>query len=249
LCRRLSHRFNRNRCRRSARRSSGRDGLEGEARELWFREGQGRCGVRQPPRRLHPDRCRREQGQLAKYVGLTPDEAGKVRDEYSKAVAQRCQPPPTLDFEEYDDPADATKRIVAINVWQSLNLVGVKIETNKDKEGWGGPAFAYPVRSGTDATFLQPVQLPMYITAQVRRIVVMLSRRIPNGATVQLIETRLDNSKIDNAYTFNGVDEEANLVRFQTRTGTPASLHVPLDRILTCTRGLTRRGVWCRILR
>lgn len=176
------------------------------------------------------------KGQLSKYVGLTPDEAGKVRDDYSKAVAQRCQPPPTVDFEEYEDPTDSSKRIVAINVWPSLNLVGVKIDTAKDKEGWGGPAFAYPVRSGTDATYLQPVQLPMYITAQVRRIAVMLSR-IPDGATVQLIETRLDNSKIDNAYTFGGVDEEANLVRFQTRVGAPAPLHVPLDRILTVYEG------------
>lgn len=176
------------------------------------------------------------KGQLAKYVGLTQAEAGKVRDEYSKAVAQRCQPPPTVDFEEYEDPTDSTKRIVAINVWPSLNLIGVKINTTKDTEGWGGPAYAYPVRSGTDATYLQPVQLPMYITPQVRRIAVMMSR-IQKGAIVQLIETRLDNSKIDKAYIFDGVEEEANLVRFQTRDGTPTSLHVPLDRILSVYEG------------
>lgn len=176
-----------------------------------------------------------DKGQLAKYVGMPPDEAGKVRDDYSKAVVQRCQPPPSVDFEEYKDPHDGTKRIVAINVWPSLNLIGVKIDTDKSKEGFGGPAFVYPVRSGTDAMYLQPVQLPMYITAQVRRIAVMLAR-IPDGATVQLIETRLDNSKIDKAYTFDGVAEDANLVKFRV-LGSDAVLHVPLDRVLTVYEG------------
>lgn len=175
-------------------------------------------------------------GQLAAYVGMTLDEAGAVRDDYSKAVAQRCQPPPTVDFEEYEDPQDSAKRIVAVNVWPSLNLIGVKIETDKTREGFGGPAFVYPVRSGTDATYLHPVQLPMYITAQVRRIAVMLAR-IPDGAKVQLIETRLDNSKNDNALTFAGVDEEANLVKFMTLSASPTPLHVPLDRILTVYQG------------
>jgi hypothetical protein len=176
-----------------------------------------------------------DKGQLVKYVGMPPNEAGKVRDDYSKAVVQRCQPPPNVDFEEYKDPHDSTKRIVAINIWPSLNLIGVKIDTDKSKEGFGGPAFVYPVRSGTDAMYLQPVQLPMYITAQVRRIAVMLAR-IPDGATVQLIETRLDNSKIDNAYTFDGVSEDENLVKFRVR-GSSTVLHVPLDRVLTVYEG------------
>ena len=32
-----------------------------------------------------------------------------------------------LDFEEYEHPDDPTKRVVAINVQPSLNLVGVEI--------------------------------------------------------------------------------------------------------------------------
>lgn len=175
-------------------------------------------------------------GQLAAYVGLTPTEAGEVRNDYSKAVTQRCQPPPNLEFEEYPDPTNPSKRVVAINVLPSLNLIGVRIATDKPNEGFGGPAFVYPIRSGTDATYLQPVQLPMYITPQVRRIAVMLSR-IALGAKVQVIEARLDNSKVENAFLFDGIAEEENLAKFKTIGASPSPLHVPLDRILTVYQG------------
>lgn len=175
-------------------------------------------------------------GQLAAYVGLTPADAGDVRDDYSKAVAQRCQPPPQVDFEEYPDPTNSAKRVVAINVWPSLNLIGVKIEAHKPTEGYGGASYVYPIRSGTDATYLQPVQLPMYMTPQIRRIVVMLSR-IPSRSKVQLIEARLDGAKIDNAFLFDGIAEEENLAKFLTFWAEPSQLHVPLDRILTVYQG------------
>jgi hypothetical protein len=123
--------------------------------------------------------------QLRAYVGMSDADAGSVLDGYSKAVASRCHPRPAVDFEQYEDPGDATKRVVAINVQPSLNLVGVAIHADKVNEGWGDNAYVFPVRSGTDATYLQPEQLAMFMTPQVRRIAVMLSK-IPKGTRVQI---------------------------------------------------------------
>jgi hypothetical protein len=145
-------------------------------------------------------------GQLQAYVGMTSADAGKLRDDYSKAVADRCQPRPAIDFEEYDDPSDRSKRIVAINVQPSLNLVGVKVNGDKTNEGYGGAAYVFPVRSGTDARNLEPGQLAMFMTPQIRRVVVMLAR-IPINAEVKF---RAPNNK--NVMTFVSVNEEENVV-------------------------------------
>jgi len=176
-------------------------------------------------------------GQLKAYVGLTQEQANDVRDGYSKAIGQRCRPLPTFDFEEYEDPNGNTKRVVAINVWPSLNLIGVKVQANKDVEGWGETVFAYPVRSGTDAIFLQPTELAMYMTPEVRRNAVLLSR-IEKGAMVKVIMLgALHNFSV----TFDSVDEEANLVRLKSTSG-DSVVHLPLDRASTVYQN--EKGEW-----
>ena len=167
-------------------------------------------------------------GQLKCYVGLTLTEANDVRDSYSKSVAQRCRPLPTYDFVLLEAPNDATKRVVAINVWSSLNLIGVKVQANKATEGWGGDVFAYPVRSGTDAIFLQPTELAMYMTPEVRRNAVLLAR-ITAGSPIKVTVLGEGHSF---AVNFDSVEEESNLVKLTPKTG-PGTIHLPLDRIST----------------
>lgn len=169
-------------------------------------------------------------GQLAAYVGMSPTDAATVRDEFSKAVAQRCQPPPTVEFEEYEDPNDPLKRVIAINVWPSLNLVGVKVEVHRT-EGYAGPSFVYPIRSGTDTIRLEPTQLAMYMTPQVRRIAVMLSR-IPQDALVKIIREPRTVGQHEFDARFDSVLEEQNLAKFWNKDDN-GSVHIPLDRILT----------------
>lgn len=167
-------------------------------------------------------------GQLKAYVGLTQDESENVRDGYSKAIGQRCRPLPTFDLEEYEAPHDSAKRIVAINIWPSLNLVGVKVQANKAIEGWGETVYAYPVRSGTDAVFLQPTELAMYMTPEVRRNAVLLSR-IEKDAPVNVIVLGTGHHF---PAKFDLVDEESNLVRLKSGGG-ESVVHLPLDRLST----------------
>jgi len=171
-------------------------------------------------------------GQLAAYIGISPAEAGSVRDGFSKAVKDRCQPPAFIDFEEYEDPNNAAKRIVAVNVWPSLALIGVRLSAHKPSEGYGGDSFVYPVRAGTDSIFLTPIQIPMYMTPQVRRVVVMLSR-LPKETTV-IVEIPARNHRFQ--LKFLDVREEESIARFGVMEGSEVRAF-PLDCITTVFEG------------
>jgi hypothetical protein len=166
-------------------------------------------------------------GQLAAYVGMTPSEAGDVRDKISKAVKDRCQPPPQIEFEEFQSPNDPDERIVVVNVWPSLQLVGVKIAAHKPTEGYGGESFVYPVRSGTDAMYLTPAQIPMYMTPQVRRVAVLLSK-IPYNTEVRIY---VRSASHNYGARFAGVFEEENVAKFMNMEGANPAPAIPLDAI------------------
>lgn len=168
-------------------------------------------------------------GHLQHYPGLTRDEAAKVRKHYSEAVTKRCEPHPCIDFSEYPCPDDTTKVVVAVNVWPSLLLVGVWVHAHKAAEDYEGRSFVFPVRAGTDADYLTPGQLAMYMTPQVRRMAVMLSR-LPKGTRIG-IHLANGASRTD---ALNEVREEENLVTFCAEGGgAQTTLHLPLDRITT----------------
>lgn len=172
-----------------------------------------------------------KDGQLDAYKGMSPAEAGDVREAYSKAIESKCQPHPTVDFEEYPAPGDKAKRIVAVNVWPSLLLVGVKIAAHKPAEGYGGMSFVYPVRSGTDTTYLEPSQIAMYMTPHVRRIAVLLSR-VPKGAMI-CIMVPSGHSQGELSARLDEVIEEQNIATFLDAEGVKPLRRIPLDRITT----------------
>jgi hypothetical protein len=177
-----------------------------------------------------------EHGRVKAYVGMKPEEAGAVRDDYSKAVADRCMPRPTIDFEEYDDPGDPAKRIVAINVQPSLNLVGVEVSADKGKEGYGGAAYVFPVRIGIDACYLEPGQLAMFMTPKTRRIAVMMAR-IPPNAEVMLSPD--NKSHMD--CTFIDMSEGDNT--FTVITNANVTVRYPLDMVESVYQAINER--WC----
>ena len=179
----------------------------------------------------------RATGQLQGYAWMTLKKAKEACSAYSTAVAQRCLPLPRFEFEQWAHPVDAEKRVVAINVWPSLNLVGVRVKSDPN-EGWEESTFAYPVRSGIDARYLQPHEFAMHMTPGVRRIAVLLSR-IPTGTFVGVaIGERLVGQRVQ--WRFVEVLEEENLVKFSDADGAPR--HIPLDRIVTVF--LDEKGTW-----
>lgn len=83
----------------------------------------------------------------------------------------------------------------------------------------------------TDATYLEPSQIAMYMTPQVRRIAVLLSK-IPRNAVVRI---KRPEGYWHHEYTARIVEvlEDKNIVTFLDPQGTHPMVPVPLDRITT----------------
>lgn len=171
-------------------------------------------------------------GRLNAYVGMSSSVAARARHDYSQSVAQRCHPPPAIDFVEFPDPNDGSKSIIAVNVPPSLALVGVKVQSNK-LDGYGGDSYVFPVRTGTDCLYLEPTQLAMYMTPTVRRVAVLLSK-IPRGTKIQIktwVPTNMLTSRGQHVYSgaLDEVREEENLVLLNATDDGRPMRRVPLD--------------------
>lgn len=178
-------------------------------------------------------------GFLQRYTGLELSAAGKIGGAYSDAIADRCSPRPTFDQAAFGHPTDSTKKLIAINVSPSVRLISVKTRADKSREGYGGDAFVFPVRTGKISRYIEPQELAMYMTPEIRRRAIMLAR-IPMSARVYVI-FRPDNdaSTTTGTYFFQGVEEEANLVRLKSEGG-GTLLNMPLDRVISVFEGADR---------
>jgi hypothetical protein len=124
-----------------------------------------------------------DKGVLLAPVPLTPKEAADTRNAFSKEVAKRCSPPPLIDFGEYPMGAGF---VVTVVVFPYVGQpVGVRVNADMAKGGYGGEAFAFPLRVGADTSYLEPEQLSMLMLPDYRRVVVALGA-IPAGARVKL---------------------------------------------------------------
>jgi hypothetical protein len=143
---------------------------------------------------------------------------------------------------------------VAVNVWPSLVLVGVKVAQRQDPDGYGGDSFVYPVRSGTDADYLEPSELAMYMTPKVRRTVVLLSR-VPGDAVVEIQTLKATpagprTGSHEFAAILVEVREDENIVTFKGTDGQEMR-RIPLDCILTVFEDWdsnSRRYLWRMIV-
>ncbi len=101
---------------------------------------------------------------------LSEREVEEFKAAYSKQVTQRCRPAPPIDFGKH---SVAGGFVLAVVVPPYVGqVVGVKVDADKSKGGYGGEAFAFPVRVGADSGFLSPEQLPMLMLPEFRFAVV-----------------------------------------------------------------------------
>jgi len=103
---------------------------------------------------------------------------GVAQDAYSKALS-RCHPRPLVDFVRYPVPGGF---VLAVNVSPYLGQpVEWQVNCRKADEGYGGEAYAFPVRSGIDSIYLTPEQIPMFSQPEIRRAAILLNG-IPPGS-------------------------------------------------------------------
>jgi len=205
-------------------------------------------------------------GRIGAYVPATEAESNVRKDAFSKAVAKRCRPSPRVDFEQIpheggwvlainvwpqvngmvgvqvcdvDALAETYKaRFIAAGKPDAEAQRLAKVEARRDAGGYGGESWVFPHRSGSDAFYVTPENLPMYMVPQVRRIALLL-RRIPVGAQVKCIVIE-NNQAVPRV--LESVDEEANVVKLRSPTSDGAPHWVPLDGITSTFE--TEQGEW-----
>ncbi|MBS2033276.1 MAG: ATP-binding protein [Deltaproteobacteria bacterium] len=120
-------------------------------------------------------------GRLDSFRPLAAADASDVRVAYSKAVTDFCSPRPRWAASEFAVPGGL---VVAINVWPHPGVVGVRTTAAK-QSGYGGDAWVYPVRTGVDASYIIPEQLPMFMDPRIRRAAVMLHGTVGSQVVVR----------------------------------------------------------------
>lgn len=193
-------------------------------------------------------------GRVGAYVPVPEAENNARKDAFSKAVAGRCRPAPHVDlvpiaygtgwvlavnvWPQVNGPVGVRvcdvealaenykARHVASGVPETEATARAKTEAKRDAGGYAGDSWVFPIRSGSDAFYVTPENLPMYMLPHVRRTALLL-RKIPPGATVQCVVADIEKRP----RVLDSVDEEANVVKMHA-PGDPAAPHwVPLDGI------------------
>lgn len=182
-----------------------------------------------------------------RYKGLAESEAAQLKKAIEEAVRDRCSPHPVVDVAPIRVPG-TDKLVVAINVPPSLALIGVKVMAPpRDKCAaveTGEPAYIFPLRTTTQTVYLEPEQLPMYMTPEVRRVVLLLGR-ISSGANI-IVHQAGPRDELGETGQFGEVDEGRNIFTYTVSDkagGRAGPYNMPLDQVLTAHAG-HRPGSW-----
>jgi hypothetical protein len=127
------------------------------------------------------------------------------------------------------------KLILAVNVWPfPSQAVGVKVDGNKN-DGYGGPTFVFPLRTGRATAYIRPEQLAMLMDPATRRIAALLESIPPDNRTsVTVISTRDGAQARVERFAIVRVDAQSNVVHLCGAPGEEQkAVRVPLDRIIT----------------
>jgi len=112
--------------------------------------------------------------KLSGYVPVAPTEAADLQTRLEVAVTQRCSPAPFISATRIEHPARPAHEVVAVNVWAfPAQAVGVKIGGSM-ADGYGGDAWVFPIRVGTQTKYLEPEMLAMLMLPEIRRKAILL---------------------------------------------------------------------------
>lgn len=182
-----------------------------------------------------------------RYKGLPETEASKTKRAVEEAVRDRCSPHPVVDAAPIRLPG-TDRYVLAVNVLPSLALVGVKVIAPPRGQcpavETGEPAFVFPLRTTTQTVYLEPEQLPMYMSADLRRVVLLLGR-IASEAKI-VIHQAGPRDELGQTGHFGEVDEARNIFTYSVihnTAGRVGPYNMPLDQVLTAHAG-NPSGTW-----
>lgn len=178
--------------------------------------------------------------RLGCYKPLDASTAKETATALEHAVGNRCSPRPVVSVSRIGVDGG---EVVAVNVWAYPSQpVGVKVRGDKT-DGWGEPAWVFPLRVATQTVPLLPEALPMMMEPDIRRRVILLSRIVENCSV--LVSSGPTPSgyggggrAIDMVFLYQRVDVMQNIAVFKVRYnggGKPTFniIHIPLDDVRT----------------
>jgi hypothetical protein len=172
-----------------------------------------------------------------RWVPMAAADAKQLEGAFNTAVAQRCRPAPVVDLERITVQGGV---VLVVNVLPSMALVGVKITGDK-ADGYGDPAWVFPLRVGSNADYLRPEMLPMYMVPDVRRKVLLL-QQIPADSRVSVIFRIEDKAPVGPGFwQFVGVDERSNAIRLRPMNSTDDKV-CPIDALKSAF--CDAKGIW-----
>jgi hypothetical protein len=138
-----------------------------------------------------------ESGIVGEYDGLSLSFATHLKGRYSQAIEQRCFPRPLFDFDLFPSPDREDKHVLVVYVapYVGGQLVGVAVFKDEQNDKYQGHSYVFPVRVGTDCTWVRPDQLLMFTDQRIRRTFIQLSL-IREGAPMR-IRVKQPNLAID----------------------------------------------------
>ncbi len=166
-----------------------------------------------------------KDGGLSKYLPIEEKRANEIAALFERAVKDRCRPLPTIAVDQIPHKIGF---VVAVNIWPTLAApVGVKIRGDKD-DGFGDPAWVFPLRTATQTAFITPENLPMYMNAKDRKTALLLGRIQQSDSIAYRYQFEQRSPHFEGK--FDSYDVEANTVKI--RRGAHEDT-LPIDRILT----------------
>ena len=162
-------------------------------------------------------------GPLLGFAPHSVEDVAATLGACDAAIKERCVPCPQWSSTVIACDGGS---VVALNVEPHPSaLVAVRVSGDKAK-GYGGDAFVFPLRVGTQTNYLTADQTPMFMNPKVRRTLLLLSR-IGKGEPVRVVALGDGGRHVDDQ--FISVDEEKNVVVLTNRS-------LPLDFV---------ESVWC----
>tara|TARA_R110002096_G_scaffold350395_4_gene543626 strand:- start:3577 stop:4368 length:792 start_codon:yes stop_codon:yes gene_type:complete len=166
------------------------------------------------------------RSRLGRYTQLPERDAKHIKEAFEDATKRRCYPKPLID--PVILPRDGGF-VVAVNVWPFPgHFVGVEI-LGDATDGYGDPAYVFPVRVGTHCQYLAPDQIAMLMLPKHRHVSILLDR-IPPDAKVTITGSNL----LDTEVVMSEVHSLENVLVVEGPEK-PWKLNVPIDAV---------RSVW-----
>jgi hypothetical protein len=182
-------------------------------------------------------------GTCSKHCPFAPALATEFERVLRDALKTRCRPTPLVQCDVIPFEVDV---MVAVNVWAFPGqAVAVEVLGDKERGGYGGATYVFPIRVLSHTNYLPVEQTPMLMSADVRRTAILLSTLKKGEKITAHPRIVVSEERGARAFpvTFVSVDEMKNCLTLQLAAPGP-QVGLPLDDVAVWFE-LDGCHIWC----